>query len=180
MALIGHTTTMASLLSMVLQGYSFRCSVNSAITPRRFVVALVVQDDTAGEALQRVGVGLGKTCTPAAQELSGVAGYRDQRHAAVGDDHGGTVGGAGATVAVGNRVIDGGLPIRRVPDHSEFACGGAVSDGGIVGNRRRGTDQAADGGRRSEYCQQASCAIDGCLESVDDAPIVTPTWTARY
>jgi hypothetical protein len=50
----------------------------------------------------------------------------------------------------------------------------------IVGDRRRGTDQAADGGRRSECCTQASCAIYGCLESVDDAPIVTPTWTARY
>jgi hypothetical protein len=151
-----------------------RYSVNSAITPRRVVVALVVQDDTAGEALQRVGVGLGKTCTPAAQEFSGVAGYRDHRHAAVGDDHGGTVGGAGATVAVGNRVMDGGLPIRHIPDHFVFACGGAVSDGGpslrgcrrwrwwiIVGDRRRGTDQAADGGRRSECCEQASCAIDG-------------------
>ena len=121
----------------------------------------MVQDDTAGEALQRVGVGLGKTCTPAAQEFSGVAGYRDQRHAAVGDDHGGTVGAAGATVAAGHRVIDGGLLIRRVPDRSEFACRGAVSDGGIVGDRRRRTDQAADGGRRSECCEQASCAIDG-------------------
>jgi hypothetical protein len=162
MALIGHTATMASRLSMVIQGYSFRCSVNSAITPRRVVVvALVVQDPAAGEALQRVGVGLGETCTPAAQEFSGVAGYRDQRHAVVGDDHGGTVGGAGATVAVGNRVIDGGLLIRRVPDHFVFARGGAVSDGGIVGDRRRGTDQAADGGRRSECCEQASCAIDG-------------------
>ena len=59
-----------------------RCSVNSAITPRRFVVARVeVQDDAAGEALQRVRVGLCQTCTPAAQELSGVAGCRDQRRA---------------------------------------------------------------------------------------------------
>jgi hypothetical protein len=152
---------MASRLSMVIQGYSFRWSVNSAITPRWVVVALVVQDDAAGEALQRVGVGLGKTCTPAAQEFSGVAGYRDHRHATVGDDHGCTIVGAGATVAVGNRVIDGGLLIRLVPDHFVFACGGAVSDGGIVGDRHRGTDQAADGSRRSECCEQASCAIDG-------------------
>ena len=32
----------------------FNRSVNSAITPRWVVVALVVQDDAAGEALQRV------------------------------------------------------------------------------------------------------------------------------
>jgi hypothetical protein len=45
-----------------------------------------------------------------------------------------------------------------------------------VGECGRGTDQAADGGRRSECCEQASCAIDGSFEPVDDAPIVTPTW----
>ena len=39
-----------------------------------------------------------------------------------------------------------------------------------VGECGRGTDQAADGGRRSECCEQASCAVDGCLESVDNAP----------
>jgi hypothetical protein len=45
-----------------------------------------------------------------------------------------------------------------------------------VGECGRGTDQAADGGGLSECCEEASCAIDGSLESVDGAPIVTPTW----